>query len=226
MVDVTGTTTWTFDNADRLTTLDQPNGKQVYGYNNAGQRTSMAEYAGSTLLGTTTYSYGSTTGRLDGLTNRFSQTASYAYDSLGRLSVRTLPNGSYETTTYDARSRVDTITLRKPDTTVIRSHGYGHDDASQVTSHQIDSVTTSYGHDGAGQLTSEGRTGYSASYDYDHNHNRTSRTVGTTTHDHAHDAGDKLLTVKIGATTVRSYTYDAAGQPAAVTEAAGTTTRG
>ncbi|CAN5475133.1 hypothetical protein BH11ARM2_BH11ARM2_24400 [soil metagenome] len=99
----------------------------------------------------------------------------------------------------------------------------GDDGASQVTSHQIDTVTTGYGYDGAGQLTSESRTGYSASYNYDHNYNRTSRTVGTTIHDHAHDAGDKLLTVKIGSTTVRSYAYDAAGQPAAVTEAAGTT---
>ncbi|CAN5528477.1 hypothetical protein BH11ARM2_BH11ARM2_01980 [soil metagenome] len=225
MTDGTGTTTWTFDNANRLTTLDQPNGKQVYGYNNAGQRTSMGEYpsGGGSILGTTTYSYGSTSGRLDSLTNRLSQTTTYAYDAQGRLSVRTLKNGAYETTTYDARSRVDTITLRKPDTTVIRSHDYGYDDAGQVTSHQIDAVTTSYGYDGAGQLTSEARTGYSASYNYDHNHNRTSRTVGSTTHDYAYDGGDKLLTVKIGATTVRSYTYDAAGQPTAVTESAGTT---
>ncbi|CAN5476162.1 hypothetical protein BH11ARM2_BH11ARM2_24510 [soil metagenome] len=191
MVDGTGTTAWTFDNADRLTTLDQPNGKQTYGYNNAGQRTSMAEYSGSTLLGTTTYSYGSTTGRLDSLANRFSQTTSYAYDSLGRLSVRTLPNGSYATKTYDARSRVATVISRKPDTTTIRSHTYGYDDASQITSDRIDTITTSYGYDGAGQLTSESRTGYSASYDYDHNHNRTSRTVGSTTHDYAYDAGDK-----------------------------------
>ncbi|RYG95521.1 MAG: hypothetical protein EON58_13985, partial [Alphaproteobacteria bacterium] len=220
MTDGTGTTYWDYDNSNRLVELVQPNGKQVYGYNNANQSTSMTEYSGSSNLGSTTYSYGSTSGRLDSLTNRHSQTTGFAYDALGRLSVKTHHNGVYETTTYDNRSRIDTITIQKPDSTVIRTHDYGYDDASQITSHQIDLTTTSYGYDGVGQLTSESRTGYSASYAYDGNRNRTSRSVNGTTHTYVYDTAgaDKLMAIKIGSTTIRSYTYDNLGQPTEVSE--------
>lgn len=96
--------------------------------------------------------------------------------------------------------------------TTVRSQNYTYDDASNVLTHTTGGVTTTYGYDDIDQLISESRSGYSASYSYDANGNRLTRTVNGTTEDYAYDDADKLLTVKIGTTTIKSFTYDEAGR--------------
>jgi len=54
MTDGSGTTGWTYDNANRCTQIAQPNGTVTYGYDNANKRTSMS------ISGTGTWTTAST----------------------------------------------------------------------------------------------------------------------------------------------------------------------
>jgi RHS repeat-associated protein len=74
------------------------------------------------------------------------------------------------------------------------------------------------------QLTSESRTGYAASYTYDANGNRLTRTVNSVTENYYYDDADKLDEIKIGGSTVKDFSYDAAGRTTSVVTGAGTTT--
>ncbi|RYG15418.1 hypothetical protein EON82_26240, partial [bacterium] len=59
---------------------------------------------------------------------------------------------------------------------------------------------------------------------HDGNGNRTSKTLGGVTQSYTVDNGDKLTSISQGGTTVKSYTYDAAGRTKTVVSSAGTTT--
>jgi len=116
------------------------------------------------------------------------------------------------------------VTLKNSSIATVRTNGYTFDNASQVATTTLDSVTTNYGYDDIGQLTSESRSGYSGSYTYDANGNRVTRTVGGVTEDYAYDDADKLATVKISGVTQKSYGYDSAGRTTSVVTGGGTTT--
>jgi RHS repeat-associated protein len=77
--------------------------------------------------------------------------------------------------------------------------------------------------DAIDQLLSESRTGYSCSYTYDGNGNRATRTLNSVTENYSYDAGDKLIDIKIGGNTVKSFGYDAAGRTTSIVTSAGTT---
>jgi RHS repeat-associated protein len=95
MTDSAGTTTWTYDNLDRLTNVSYPNGDMVaYGYDKVGNRISHTvngtpktntfdDADRMTASGTDTYTYdanGNQTGKTVG-----SVTTTYTYDPLDRL---------------------------------------------------------------------------------------------------------------------------------------------
>jgi RHS repeat-associated protein len=106
----------------------------------------------------------------------------------------------------------------------ISSQAYTYDDTSNVLTHTQAGVTTTYGYDDIDQLISESRTGYSASYTYDANGNRLTRTVNSVTEHYYYDDADKLDEIKVGGSTVKDFSYDAAGRTTSVTTGAGTTT--
>ena len=106
MTDATGTTTFTYDSADRLTEVVYPGGDFLqYTYNAAGQRTQMADQTGFTV----NYQYNAL-GQLSELTDANGDLiASYTYDVVGRLSSEQFGNGTATDMTYDADGHVASI---------------------------------------------------------------------------------------------------------------------
>jgi RHS repeat-associated protein len=215
MVDGTGTTTWSYNNASEVTSLVQPQGAMAYSYNTAGQRTVATEVG----LGALTNVYDGTNGRLMTQTNRFSETTTYAYDSAGRVQRKTLHNGQYEEYTYDQRNRVMTMNLYPSGGgTPLRVEDYTLDAASQVTKLISGPQTTFYTYDDHSQLTREQGTAgvvFDHNYTYDNNGNRLTRNDGTNSDVYSYDDGDKLLNVKRNLNNWREYVYDGAGNTTA-----------
>ncbi len=218
MVDGSGTSKWIHDGFGRLTRFEQPGWNIDYGYLVYHDTPiSMTDPSG-----TTSYQYDNR-GNLWKLTNPVNEVTEWLYDPAGRLSQRKLGNGTWEEVSYDSRSRVTGIALKKPGAT-LRQHTYGYNAVSNVTSHTVGIVTTTYGYDLADQLISESRLGYVASYTYDANGNRATRTVNGQTETYVNDAADKLTSISIGGNTVRSFTYDGRGRRKTDTYAGSTTT--
>ena len=179
MKDGLGTTTWNYDNLDRLTSEDGPFANDVvrYGYDDLDRLNEVS------VNGTdsTTYDY-------DGLdrlksvrgwggTFAPSGTWNYAYDSnqVGNLDLPTqvsLPNGTKTLYAYDQLERLTGMEHRKTDNTLLSSFGYGFDninnkDARQSLVRQVRGAdntlsgvqTVSFGYDTVDQLQEEASTG-------------------------------------------------------------------
>jgi YD repeat-containing protein len=158
MVDGTGQTSWFYNSASQLTSLNQAGKLTSYTYNLDGSRASMAQPAG-----TTQYSY-DTYGRPTGLVNPFAEATSFIYDSQSRVIQKSLSSGTKEDYAYDSLDRLSTMQVKNSAGTVTRSEGYTYNGFNEVVSHTEDGVTTTYAYDNLSQLTSEFRPGYSASY--------------------------------------------------------------
>ena len=219
MTDATGTTTWSYDAADRPTVFSAPQGSQTSGYDDAGRRTSLT---GTALARYWTYD---AAGRVKTLANESTETTTYAYDGAGRLASTTLANGQVSTYGYDVLSRTVAVTHRaSAGGTTISSETDVYNPVGNLLSKTVDGTTTTFGYDNADQLTAESKPGYSAGYAYDANGNRTSKTLNGVTQTYFVDDGDKLTAITQGGTTVKGYGYDAAGRTTSVTSSAGTTT--
>jgi RHS repeat-associated protein len=213
MVDSTGTSTWTYDNASRVTALTTPEGNLTYGYDNDNRRTSLVDGSG-----TTSYAYDNDA-RQTSLTNAFSETTSWTFDNASRPTQQTFANGAYTAYTYDTRNRPLTLTHYDGLGGTISAESYVYDGVGNLSSKTVDGLTTTYGYDNSDQITSESNTGYSASYTYDHNGNRLTKVLGGVTDTYTYDTADKLQS-----TSSKTYGYDAAGRTTTVTTGAGTTT--
>lgn len=219
MVDSTGTTTWSYNAADELETLAQPQGTTTYTYNVAGQKASMTEVG----LGTTNYTYYAN-GRLWYFIDRHGDQTVFLYDVLGRNHIRVNPNGTSDQMEFDNRDRLTAINVYNSGGSFLRRQRYTYDDANRMLTHMTDGVTTTYTYDPVGQLLSETRPGYTGTYTYDGNGNRLTRTVNGVAETYAYDSGDKLQSVSVGGTPIKTYGYDSAGRTTSVTSSAGTTT--
>jgi YD repeat-containing protein len=91
MVDATGTTTYTPDALNRLSSVTFPGSRTVsYGYDNAGRRTSITYPGGSNQV---TYGYDAAS-NLTSVTDWNSNQTTYAYNNAGMLTTVTLPSGT------------------------------------------------------------------------------------------------------------------------------------
>lgn len=133
--------TFVHDALGRVTSQTQMLGTTSYTYDVAGRRLTMA-YPGGVL--TINYDYDLTGNvtkiRENGATSGVGVLASYAFDNLGRRSSVTFGNGSVQGFTYDAASRLDTLTNNLGGAATI------HD------------LTQSFTYNPAGQIASVGRT--------------------------------------------------------------------
>ncbi len=206
-------TSWFYDDADRLTSLDQEGAVTSYAYNIADERTSMISPAGST-----TYEY-NLIGQLWKITNPLGQLTQFTYDGFGRLQQKNLSSGTKEIYGYDNMDRLTGITTQNAANSILRQEGYIYRDNSQIQSHTVDGVTTAYGYDLAGQLNSESRSGYNATYAYDANGNRTQKTLNGSSMTFTYDAGDKLLSAGS-----KTYQFDLAGRTTQVNVSGAITT--
>ncbi|MDR3738107.1 MAG: RHS repeat-associated core domain-containing protein [Terracidiphilus sp.] len=174
-----GTTSFSYNNADQLTGVTYPNGRWVkYFYDNAGRRNSMSDQSGYAV----NYSYDSA-GRLSTVTaGTGSLLASYTYDEAGRLSRKTLGNGAFSTYEYDAAGNLVHLINYQGGSAVNSRFDYGYDAAGRRISMGTLSGMWQYGYDANGQLTSVTLpTGSTITYTYDAAGNRTQVTSGTGT---------------------------------------------
>lgn len=222
MTDGIGTSTWSYDDADRTVSLSTPQGTQTYGYDQDGNRSMLGEGNGSTIatniLRGQVQNIVST--RPDG-----QETTSFAYDDYGRLLTQTLPNGVVTTYGYDVLNRVDSIVHKRPDGSSVTAESYRYDAGGNLSSRVVDGVRTDYTYDAIDQLTGESVTGGSSTtYSYDANGNRLTKTVNGVVESYSYDDGDKLLSRSGAITGPVSYGYDACGRTTSVVSNAGTTT--
>ncbi|MBX7131710.1 MAG: hypothetical protein K1X67_03415 [Fimbriimonadaceae bacterium] len=223
MVDASGTSSWTYNGADEVTQLTTPQGTVNYVYKDDGQLEKIQQSGLSDLV----YRYDSY-GRVDRVTSAFSEVTDITYDGTGsRVTRKDLPNGNYETYTYDVRGRVEDIVLKNSGHTVLRKleHTYDAvDNITEIVETRGSAVTKTFGYDDIDQLISEDwSTGYTADYEYDANGNRTKRTVGATVEDYFYDDSDKLTEIKIGGSVTKSFDYDVNGRRTEMTDGGGTT---
>ncbi len=216
MTDASGTTTWTYDKADRLTQLAQPLGLVTYGYDQWGRRTSVTSSVGK-------ISYGYTGARLTKVTSPQNEVTQYVYDPTSALlSQQVNANGTLTNFSYDSLDRLQGITHQSPSGATLTAETYSYDFNGNLTSKTVDGGTTTYQYDAIGQLLSEIGPSVYFTYDYDHNGNRLHKTYGSMVETYSYDAGDKLLSRTSPAGTW-TYSYDAAGRTTRVTYPQGAT---
>lgn len=208
MVDVSGTTTWTYNDADEITQIAQPNGVIGYEWRNNGQPFRRTEPGGVTVTtGYDSFGRATTVSRADPSWN---DVTTAAYDAFGRLATKTLQSGIREHFGYDALGRMNSVHVRNNAGTVThRSQTWTYDAAGNMANRTINGVTTTYQYDNANQITRESRTGNVLEYTYDANGNRlTKRVNGSLTQNFSYTSDDRLIANQYG-----TITYDAAGRP-------------
>src|SRR5579884_661390 len=175
-----GVTTYGYDLAGNLTSLTDSVGNQTtYGYDAANRQTQMTDPRHHAA----TYAYDAAN-QLTSMTDRDSRTINYGYDQAGRLTGETWVSGSY-TATFSYNK--DSLVTLAQDTFSQYSYSYNAD--KQVTSVSnagtpgVPTVTLSYNHDGYMNVTSlTDSLGGSVAYGYDLNNqlNSVSLSLGST----------------------------------------------
>jgi YD repeat-containing protein len=192
MQDSTGTTTYAYDAASRMTGKTDPGSLvQGYEYDAANQRTKLVDPDG----GIRTFQYDQN-GRLTWLAAP-GALFQPAYDPAGRRT--TLLNGlSFEQTlwTYDAASQIVSLLVEMTEDPGPRLRfTYSYDEVgNRRTVHDLNGSLTTYGYDAKNRLTQDHTTGFN-----------------THTYDYSYDANDNRLTSNETGSVV-SWTYDAANR--------------
>jgi RHS repeat-associated protein len=112
MSDASGTTTYSYDNRDRLITKATPEGTLNYTYDAAGNVKTLA--SSNSNGANVSYNYDADN-RLSSITDNrlaaqgLASTTTYAYDNGGNVTGYTYPNGVQTTTIYDALNRIKQI---------------------------------------------------------------------------------------------------------------------
>ena len=196
MTDGVGSTSYTYDEQDRLLSVTSPGPKTVgYRYDRDGNRTKVI-YPDSTVV-TSTFDKAS---RLTGLLDWASRATSYGYLPDGALETLTHVNGATTQQRYDNARRLTEIWHQQSGTT-IGKHTYTVNAIGNRT--QLDEVlaqvgggsvsqTLTYGYDQLSRLTTATTPNDTTTYTYDPVGNRLSRTRGGTTTSYAYDRADRV----------------------------------
>lgn len=130
MHDSLGTTTYTYDAANRLTSVTDPHGFSVsYEYDEAGNLTELT-YPGNKKV---SYNYDELN-HLETVTiNWLSKTATYHYDGAGRLTRLDQFNNAWTAYGYDKANRLTDLENRRSDSSVIATYHFTLDDNGNRT---------------------------------------------------------------------------------------------
>ena len=148
--DPTGTTTFSYDAADRLTRVTYPGNLWLaFTYDAGGKRTQVVDQAGTT----TNYQYDAA-GRLTGLTDGGgSPVVAYVYDPVGRLTRKVNGNGTSATYAYDSDGNIlHLINYAADGTTVDSRFDYSYDALGNVATEATADGVWTYTYDADEQL--------------------------------------------------------------------------
>jgi YD repeat-containing protein len=226
-----GVTNLTYDSADRITRMTNPNGSFVkYSYNTNGQRSSLVTSTGST----TNYLYDSA-GRLSAVTNGSgANVVSYTYDANNRITGKTLGNGATAAMTYDGNGNVLSVVNKAPSSAIISQYNYTYDTEDNISTMTGPNGTTTYGRDLNGQLTSVSTPTTLTTYNYDAGGNRTSVTTNNSTVPFDTNNLDEITSIgtstnqydqdgNLTSSNGTSFTYDDDDRLTSVSNSSGTT---
>jgi len=194
MSDVSGTTSYSYDNRNRLMQKQTPFGTIAYTYDSAGDLLSLKS---SNIGGVSdTYTYDQLN-RLSTVTDASGATT-YAYDAVGNLQSFTYPNGVAHAYTYDTLNRLTQVGAAKsvPLSSYIYTLGAA---GNRLTVAELSGRNVAYGYDSLYRLTSETVTADPNNnnvvngYQYDAVGNRQQWLVnGVIANTYTYDADDRL----------------------------------
>ncbi|MEX2170229.1 MAG: RHS repeat-associated core domain-containing protein [Pirellulales bacterium] len=210
VVDGQGMTSFTYDEADRLTRVEYPSGRWLaYEYDAAGRRTRMEDHSGHA----TEYAY-DTVGRLVSLHDGVDQLiVSYTYDTVGRVSREDKGNGTYTLYGYDVIGRLISVDHHTPDGSLNAYFEYEYNALGQRVAMQTLDGQWTYTYDLTGQLiravfvsSNSAIPDQDLSYEYDAVGNRIRTVINGVTSEYSANSLNQYTTAR--ATT---YQYDLDG---------------
>jgi RHS repeat-associated protein len=222
VTDARGVTTYTYDQRDRLLTVQNPDGSILSYTYDLKNRTSV-----TIPSGTTTYTY-DTLNRLSTVTDPDGGLTTYTYDNVGNRKTVISSNSTVAEYNYDTLNRLTYLKNRKSTGDIISSYTYTLGPAgncTRVVEHTGRIVD--YVYDNLYRLTQEQITdpvlgNETISYTYDAFGNRLTKTDSNGTITYAYDANDRLLSETAPSYT-NTYNYDNNGNTLSKSDGTNTT---
>jgi len=210
LTEVSGANTiaYTYDEINRITSVIDQYGKTVsYGYDKAGNRTTLTYPGNNTVL----YVYDKA-GRLNSLKDWLNKTTTYTRNFAGQVTQVLNGNGSKTTYLYDTAGRLTNLTNIDGNGATISSQSMTLDGAGNITNSTMNlpllpTLPPSTGimaYDLTNRLTSAGANSYTP----DLAGRTITETKGAVQTIYQFDIKDHITSIKQGATTLSSYGYD------------------
>jgi RHS repeat-associated protein len=198
MTDSIGTTTYSYNTVNQLTSTTVPGSKTIaYAYNNVGALTSRTDAGGVD----TTFEYDN--GNRLTRTTRATKVMTYGYDDANRPTNKTYPNGIQGQFSYDNANQLTTASYLNGGTP-FWSCQYGYNAVGNRTSKVVGGTTLGYMYDSAHRLAAVSINGPTRfSYEYDAVGNRTIKRINGVPTNYGYDAANQMTSM--GSTT---YGYD------------------
>lgn len=232
MTDRTGSTRYTYDALNRLTSVIDPRGSNVrYEWTATGQRSRII-YPDNTVV---RYDYDKLD-RIKQVTDGQNKITSYQYDAAGRLTEKLLPNNRRSTYRYDGAGQLLELKHMTPGGGLLEQLTYVYDpagnktrverqeggsDEDNPTGTQRPADLSEYAYDALNQLVQVQKlNGTKVVYSYDTVGNRLSKETTeaetAVTESYTYDAANKLTRFEKGS-DYKNYTYDKRGNLLEVT---------
>jgi RHS repeat-associated protein len=157
MADASGTTTWNYDNRDRVISKITPQGTLTYTWD---PHSNVASVTSSNANGVSVaYGYDSLN-RLSGVTdNRLASQTTYTYDNVNNLATFTYPNGMLHSYAYDAKDQLTGLQVGKvPGVFANYTETFG-DAGHKLTNGELSGRAVAYAYDNTYRLLNETITG-------------------------------------------------------------------